>query len=275
MRLSLGGVDVVGEAVDLRDAPVDATEVAAAVRDPGDGRVACAPPGRVHERVGVVHRGVSVRVLAAVAAAARSRGASTEYDGELASVATDLTALDVPDVDLESAREDVAAAATDVDALEEQVARASGRVEARRKTGEGVAEPRAALEAATRELAAAETEYHAAREQLRAAREQARGARNARERRLELEDRQENLRRAARRELAARFAGSFRRAVRALPVPGDPASPGEFDGPDWAAACAVARLAGPGAPLVVGSDVFGDPHRARAALDAPVLLVEV
>ncbi|MFB6072108.1 MAG: hypothetical protein ABEJ88_03980, partial [Halobacterium sp.] len=71
------------------------------------------------------------------------------------------------------------------------------------------------------------------------------------------------------------FAGAFERAVAALPVPGEPASPRAFDGPDWAAACAVARLAAPGAPLVVGSGVFERASRARAALDAPVLLVEV
>jgi len=275
MRVALAGAEAVGPAVDLRDAPVDAGTVLEAVRDPSDARVACASPGRVHERVGFLHRGVSVRLPAAVADAARSRRARTEYDTELASVESDRSDLDAPSVALEAARERVADAEADVDALREQVARASGRVEAERDAGRDATEAEQALRAANRELADAETDLHAAREALAAERERAREARDARERRLALEDRRENLRRDARRALVDEFAESFRRALRALPVPGDPAVPREFDGPDWAAACAVARLARPGAPLVVGDGVFGDASRARAALDAPVVLVEV
>jgi hypothetical protein len=274
MRTRFGGIERRGRAVDLRGCDVAASEVAAAVRDASDDRVACRPPGRLHERVGVLHHGVSVSVQAALAAAARSRGATTDCDGGLRAVEAELASLAPANVDLSGARERVAETAAAVDRLRERVARASGRVEARREDGDA-GEAEDALAEATRGLAAAETDHHAAREALERARSEARRARDDRERRLALEDRRDNLRRAARSRLAARWAGQFERALAALPVPGDPAPPGEFTGPDWAAACAVARVAAPGAPLVVGSDVFERPARASAALDATVLLVEV
>lgn len=297
MRVRFAGVERRGPAVDLRDLGVAATDVVDAVRDPDDDRVAAATPrkcgGRlqdaapgVHERVGFLHPGLSVAPVAAVAAAARSRGARTEHDEALRRVDAELASMDVPDVDLAAARECVADTAADVDRLRERVARAGGRVEARRDDAGDAAEAdaEAALASATRELAERETDYHAAREALAAARRRAREARDARERRLELEDRRGNLRRAARRELADAHAGSFRRAVAALPVPGEPAHPADFAGPDWTTGCAVARLARPGPPLVVADalgdetpagDGFDTASRARAALDAPVLLVEV
>ena len=133
----------------------------------------------------------------------------------------------------------------------------------------------AALDEATRELAAAETEHHAAREALERARQKAREARDTRDRRLALEDRLANLRRDTRRALAERWSGRFERAADSLPLPANPSPPSEFGGPEWAGACAAARLAAPGAPLVVGDDLFSHPTRASAALDAPVVLVEV
>ena len=274
MRVALAGDERTGRALDLRDAAVGPAEVARAVRDPGEERLRCQPPGAVHERVGVLHRNVAVSLRAAVAAAARSRGASTRFDGDLRAVEAELSALPAPDVDLAGARARVSETAADVERLRERVARTSGRVEARREDGAaGPAED--ALGAATRRLAEAETEHHAAREALERARREAREARDARERRLELEDRRGNLRRDARRALAERWRGRFERAVGALPFPGEPAPPGAFDGPAWSGACAAARLAAPGAPLVVGGDLFSDATRASAALDAPVLLVEV
>jgi hypothetical protein len=274
MRVSFGGVERTGRALDLRDAAVGPDEVAAAIRNPGDDRIQCQRPEDVHERVGILHRGVSVSLRAAVAAAARTRGASTPFDDELEAVEDEVSALTAPDVDLERARERVSETAADVERLREQVARASGRVEARREDGKGES-AESTLAEATRELAAAETEHHAAREALERARRQAREARDTRERRLELEDRLANLRRAARRTLAELWAERFERAVDALSFPGEPAPPSEFDGPDWAGGCAAARLAAPGAPLVVGDDLFADATRACAAVDAPVVLVEV
>lgn len=275
MRLHLAGVERRGPAVDLRGVDVDAAAVLAAVRDPDDDRVRCAAPGPVHERLGILHRDCSVAPVAMLADAARSRGESTQLDAELRAVEADLADIDAPDVDLESARERVAETAADVDALRERVARASGRVEAMRDGGSDPADAETDLETATRELAAAETDHHAAREALARARKQAQAARDARERRLELEDRRENLRRAARRELAGSFGEQFRRALAALPVPGEPADPRAYDGPDWVVAAAVARVAAVRAPLVVTGAIFERPTRARAALDAPVVLVEV
>lgn len=285
MRVRFGGIERRGRAIDLRDADVAAEAVLCAVRNPDDDRVLAAPPGApgangfveetsLHEHMGFLHRTVTVSVLPAVAAAARSHGATTEYDAELRRVGEALAGIDAPAVDRTAARERVAETAEDVDRLRERVARASGRIEARREDGEDASDARAALDAATRELAERETEHHAAREALAAARERARDARDARERRLELEDRRGNLRRAARRALADAYGDSFRRAVAALPVPGEPAYPAEFTGPDWAAACAVARIAHVSAPLVVAAG-FEAAGRARAGLDAPVLLVEV
>ena len=274
MRLALGDVERTGRALDLRDATVDPDEVATAIRDRDDDRLRCQPPRPAHERVGVLHRGVSVSLRAAVAAAARSRGARTRHDDDLKAAEAELSDLAAPDVDLEGARERVSETAADVQRLRERVARASGRVGARRE--DGAAETaEAALDEATRELAAVETEHHAAREALERARQRARAARDDRERRLELEDRLANLRRDARRALAERWSARFERALAALPFPGDPAAPTEFDGPGWAGACAAARLAAPGAPLVVGDDLFEESTRASAALDAPVVLVEV
>ena len=263
-----------GRAVDLRSAAVTADEVAAAVRDPGDDRVCCHRPGPVHDHVGVLHRGVGVSVRAALAAAARSRGARAPHDSDLQAVEAELAAVSPPSVDLAGARERVAETAADVERLRERVARVSGRVEARRAVGDADA-AEDALADATRELAAAETEHHAAAEALDGARRWARAARDARERQLSLEDKLANLRRDARRLLAERWGERFRRALAGLPFAGEPAGPDAFGGPDWVAGAAVARLAAPGAPVVVGSGLFSDATRASAALDAPVVLVEI
>ncbi|MCG1004281.1 MULTISPECIES: hypothetical protein [Halobacterium] len=274
MRVDLAGGERCGRALDLRDVNVTAASVAAAVRDADDDRVACASPRPVHERVGFLHRGMSVAPVAALAAAARTRGATTEYDAELRAAEDDLAAIDAPNVDLSAVRERVAETASDVDRLRERVARASGRVEAQRESDADAGDAEAALREATRELAALETDHHAAKEELAAARERAREARDARERRLSLADRRDNLRRAARRELADVYGDRFRAALDALPVSSEPAPPREFSGPDWVAGAAAARLARPGAPLVVACE-FENASRAAAALDAPVALVEV
>jgi hypothetical protein len=136
MRVRFGGAERRGRAVDLRDCGVTAGGAAAAVRKQSDDRVACQPPGRVHERVGVLHRGMSVSVRAALAAAARSRGATTDCDADLRAVEAELESLAPADVDLSGARERVAETAAAVDRLREVVARASGRVEACRDAGD-------------------------------------------------------------------------------------------------------------------------------------------
>ncbi|GAA0261697.1 DUF7856 family protein [Halobacterium noricense] len=274
MRVDLADVERHGRAIDLRDVDVAAEAVLAAIRDADDERIECASPQPIHERVGFLHHGLSVAPIAAVAAAARTRGATTEHDAEIRAVEDELAAIDVPEVDLTTARERVAETASDVDRLRERVARASGRVEARREADADASDAEAALRDATRELAARETDHHAAKEELAAAQERAREARDARERKLALADRRDNLRRAARQALADAYADCFSRAVDAFPVPSEPTHPREFSGPEWVAGAAAARFACPGAPLVVGCG-FERVTRAAAALDAPVVLVEV
>lgn len=285
MRATFEGVERRGAAIDLRDVDVSPQTVLRAVRDPHDERVVAPAPatesddplgteGSLPERVGFLRRGMAVSVVPAVAAAARSRGATTEHDDELRRIDEELATIEVPDVDLAAARERVADTAADVERLREEVARASGRVEARREDDAEATDAEAALQSATRELAERETEYHAAKEALAAARRRARDARDARERRLELEDRRGNLRRGARRALADAVTESFRRAVASLPTPAEPAHPTDFVGPDWTAACAVARMGRTNEPVVVAVP-FESAVRARAALDARVLLVEV
>lgn len=285
MRVRFDGVERRGQALDLRDLDISPETVLQAIRDPDDERVRAGTPetepdGRVggvsglHRRVGFLRSDMTVSPVPAVAAAARTRGASTEHDDELRRIDEELASCDAPTVDLAAARQQVADTAADVERLREKVARASGRVEARREDGEDATDAQAVLQSATRELAERETEYHAATEALAAARQRARDARDARERRLELEDRRGNLRRAARRALADAAADSFRRALAALPILAEPSHPADFEGPGWTAACAVARMGRVSAPLVVAAP-FESTVRARAALDARVLLVEV
>ncbi len=274
MRVDLAGVERRGRAVDLRDVDVSAESVVTAIRDADDDRIACASPQPVHERVGFLHRKLSVAPVAAVAAAARTRGATTEYDAEIHVIEDELAAIDVPDVDLAAVRERVAETASDVDRLRERVARVSGRVEARREADTDASDAEAALQNATRELAARETDHHAAKEELAAARERARDARDAHERRLDLADHRDILRRAARQALTDASADAFRRAVDALPTPGEPTHPREFTGPDWVVGAAPAPRARPAAPLVVDCG-FANASRAAATLDAPVVLVEI
>lgn len=96
---------------------------------------------------------------------------------------------------------------------------------------------------------------------------------------MTLEDREGNLEREARRELAAAVRPSFERALAALPCCGSPSellgdSPWKVEGPDAAGALAICRLAPIAAPVVVAGDCFRSAATARAALDAPVILVE-
>ncbi|CAM2889187.1 hypothetical protein [Halobacterium salinarum] len=263
MRVAFGERVRRGRAVDLRNEGVPASAVVAAITDPDDGRVRGQRPAAVHEHVGVLCEGTTLRVGVALAAAARSRGARTTHDDELAAVTRQLAGLSTPDVDLAAARERVAAAEVAVGHMRERAARVQGR------TQPGDGEP---VVAVTRALTAVETEWHAAKERLRRAQAAWADAR----RRLSLEDRRANLEQAARDALVARWSDRFRRAMDALAVPASvPPSqpPRRFSGPPWAGAAAIARLAAPGAPLVVSAAVCADALAASAALDAPVVVV--
>ncbi len=273
MKVRLRGEEREGPAIDLRDADLPPERLAGAVRG-DDPLVDCRGSGPVHERVGLISSECSVSVRAVVAAAARSRGASTPQDDDLAAVRDDLADLSVPGVDLADARRRVADAGDDEDRLRERVARLRGEVAARRETGADPASAEADLQEAVRELSEAETERVAAEQALAREREQARGARDARERRLRLRDRERNLARAAREHLAERHYAEFAAAVEAVPGDAEPGeSPGEFRGDDAIAALAGARLADLRAPVVVACGRFASAAAARRVLDAPVILV--
>ncbi|MFB6142734.1 MAG: hypothetical protein ABEJ30_05265 [Halorientalis sp.] len=274
MKVRVDGQRREGPAVDLRGVDVSGRAVLAAVRDPDDDRVACPEPGPVHERVGHVHEEMGLSVRAAVAAAARTRGATAPQDEAIEEARAARDAVDVPAVDLEAARERVAEAGAAEDELRERVARLSGQLEARREVGASTEDVEAALAEATRRLSEAETERIAARQALRRAREAARDARDARERRLELGDRVANLRRAARTHLAAACWDQFREALAAVPGDADAGpDPGDVDGSTVTAALAVVRLADLSAPVVLACERFPSAEAARDCLAAPVIRV--
>lgn len=273
-----------GRAFDLRDRAVDVDEVATALRggpdDAGDASadgsitVRCPSPGPVHRRVGVVRPDRSYPLQAALAAAARSRGHEASVADELADVRRRLEAIDPPAVSLADERRHVASADAP-DGLEERLASLRGQLEIARERGEDAEDLAAARERAVADLAERRTTRIAAEQRLERARSAARDARDRREERLRLEDRERNLERRARRDLAERMQAAFERAIDALPgeaSAGEP--PGRVVGPDADGALAVCRLARLQAPVVVAVDRFQTAEAAAAALDAPVLLVD-
>ncbi len=255
--------------MDGRDLDLSGSAVLAAVRgDDASVTVDAADPGPVHERVGHVHPDVCVSIRAALAAAARSRGLTTPYEERLAEIRAQLADLSVPETSTRTARRAVAERSDEVERLDERVSELRGRVQALRERDALSDADEAELDAAMRDLTDARTELIAARERLDAANETAREARDARERRMEMEDRLANRRREARAHLADGLRAEFRAAVDAAPW-ATPADPGEAD--DVTAALAVGRVAELRAPVVVACDRFADPTAAADWLDAPVL----
>lgn len=271
-----------GRAVDVADV-ADLETVVAAVRNgtgsgqgsPGGSGVSvdCARPQPVHEHVGVVRRETSLRARTALAAAARSRGATTPQDGELQQVRAALADLSVPDGgDTTAARQRLAGTESAVAAQRERVAALRGRIQAGREAGRDVSDLRTELADATRELSERETERAAAEEALERAERQAREARDARERRRRLRDREANLEREARRALVETFRDEYAAAVETVPA-GTAGAESPFDVDGVTAALAVARVADLRAPVVLACDRFESPESAADWLDAPVIRV--
>jgi chromosome segregation ATPase len=266
-----------GRALDVSGIPPE--RLVAAVREP-EGAVECPASGPAHEYVGLVREGRALSLRAALAAAARSRRQRAPQDRELARLERELAGLRAPDpetgaaADLRAAREAVAAAGEREEELAERVARLAGRVVARRDLDEAVKGVQEELREAAAALSEARTERLAAEQRRDAARERAREARDRRERRLRLEDRIENRRRAARAHLADALYGEFRAAVEAVPGAAAPGTePAEYRGDDTTAALAVARTAALDAPVVLAAGRFPDAEAAADCLDAPVLRV--
>jgi hypothetical protein len=273
-----------GEAIDCRTRAVTAAALAAAIRagpataaatDDHPVSVSCPRPDAVFERVGVVREGTSLSVRGAVAAAARSRGVEAESAEDLAAARETLAAVEVPDVDVSAARERVATARAAAESVGTDVAAARGVVSAREELGGDVEAAREALREAVATASERRTAVAAAEQALARERERAREARDARRRRLELADRVGRLERDVRAELANAVWGAFVDAVAAVPG-GDPAvvgpEPGSFEGDDATAALAAVRIADAATPAVLAAGRFASAERARAVLDAPVIL---
>lgn len=213
-----------------------------------------------------------------LAAAARSRGLESSLADEIATVHAELTTIEVPAIDLESARRRLADATGEEDRLKERVAAARGDVRARRAVDADPAEALADLEAAAAELAEAQTARIAAEQALERERERAAAARDERERRLALHDRLENRKRDAREELALAAYAEFREALSTVPG-GDPVDagthPSEYEGSDLAASFAAIRIAEIEGPVALDPSVAfvleaAGGTRPKAVLDVPV-----
>lgn len=274
MIVELAGEVRRGRAIDARDATVDPSGLFEAIRTGEPPVRSSLPPGPVHEHVGLVELGMHLPLRTALAAAARSRGVLTEFDDAIARLESDIAAIDPGSVDLGPARERAAAAGQDLAALRERVATLRGHVDADRTAGRPTDAATADLREAVTALSEAETDAIAAEQALAAAERGARAARDDRDRRLGLADRRDNLVRRARTVLAERTYPRFRRALDALPVEASAGEePADFEGAVTAAALAVTRIAALRAPVVVVDGPFSRPVEARAALDAPVVLV--
>jgi hypothetical protein len=272
----------VGPVVDLDGA--DPRAVVTAVRDEShegehdtlrDGiRIRCPEPRAVHEYVGLVEPGMTLRTRTALAAAARSRGLSAPQDQKLASVRDDLTDLTVPETDTAAARERLAGTESAVAAARERVATLRGHLQATRDAGRETTDLRDELAAAARDLSERETELAAAREALDQAERRAREARDVRERRRRLADRAANLERDARAALVDVVREEYVEAVAAVPGAGATADADDpLDADPVSAALAVARVGRLRAPVVLAVDRFDDAAVAADWFDTPVVRV--
>jgi hypothetical protein len=279
MTVRVAGETLTGRVIDLHDSGLDgvtdAVTVAAAIRSDSSSStptvsIDCPAPGPVHEHVGVIRAGMDLRVRPALAAAARSRGHEAPQADELAAVQERLDSLDAPEIDLQRARRRVADASDAEAELRERVATLQGRVQALRDGtgGPDIEDAETELAEATRRLSEVETERIAAEQALARAREEAQANRERRRKRLRLQDRADNLRRAAREHLADTVREAFVDARESVPA-GDVADTEESVGD----ALAVARTAEMDAPVVLAgeADPFGSAEAAARWLAGSVL----
>jgi len=273
VRLCWDGAEHAGRAVELGDA--DPATVAAALRE--GSQIACPTPSAAHEHVGVIRPETSVSLRAALAAAARTRGASAPEDDEIAALEAKRGEIEAEQVDLKSARERLAAAGTTEQELRERMARLGGKAEARRELDADDDGVEADLRETAAALSEAETERIAAEQALEAARERARAERDKRERRRRLSDRIENRRRKARERLATAWYDDFCDALGRVPTP-EPVSAGEspaaYESDGASAALAVAALADLRAPVVAACGRFESARAAHETLNVPVIRVQ-
>ena len=285
-----------GVAIDLRQTAVDVETVTAAVRSetlrddstcPSDGdvTVTCQSPSQPYEVLGHVGDAApSVRTL--LAAAARSRGHTAPQRPQYDAVVERLEAVDVPAVDVVSARKRVAEAGAEEDRLRERMATVRGRLQARRETGADTDAVATDLAETAARLSEVETERIAAEQTLDRQERRAADARETRQHRLELEDCAANLERRMRASLAERVYPAFADALDALDAldvspdgPGDDPSdvvgddPSDYAGDTLTAQLGAVRLADLDAPVVVSTPVFEDAWTAARRLDTAVILL--
>lgn len=275
MKLRWGESELVGQALDLRTHGLDAERLVAAVREPAADLLVAPSPNPLHREVGLIRPGMQFDCGGALADAGRSIGLESPQATEIARLDREIAAIEPEAPDLRAVRQRAAEAGADVAALKEEVARTSGRLNARRDAGLPTAQVKQELATRTRELTEAETEAIAAEEALSRAEAQAEAARDARARRLSLVDRRENRRREARQWFRNALGHSFERALRSLPVAAEPARPSDYPGSAHEAALAIARIADFSAPVVLANSPFETAVEARGALDGPVILASV
>ncbi|GAA0667856.1 hypothetical protein [Natronoarchaeum mannanilyticum] len=273
VHVEIGGDDRCGQWVDLREHGVDADRLAAVVRGSESASkiaVRCPDPGPLFEHVGAITPDATVELRSALATVARRRGHESAKESELTAVREKLAALSLDDCDATAARRAVADAGDAERELAERVATLRGRLRERGESDELSAQ----LDDAVAELSEVRTGRIAAEQRLARERERARELRTRRERRLELQDRERNLERAVRADLAAAVYPAFADALAAVPGPARPGdSPSAFRGDDADAALALARLSPSPAPVVLGVDRFASPATAARRLGRPVLRV--
>lgn len=275
--LNVAGTVRRGRAIDARslDLGLDPQDIVESLRDTEDDRLRSPDPGPVHDHVGVIQEGMSISLHAAVAAAARSVDAETPYDAEIERLTEERAAIEIESVSMAEARSELADVTEDVQRLREEVARIGGAVETRRSMDADPTTAEARLEEVAAELAEAETRRIAAEQRYERLQQRAAVQRDRRDRRMELGDRLENRRRAARSYLVEHHYPSFRQAIEAIPGrarPGD--RPSAFDGDAVTAALAIARMAEVEAPLVIAVDRFSGAEQVADLLESPVMLLD-
>lgn len=286
MICRIGDVVRCGSAVSIA-ADVDPAAVATAVRRESgpDDRIAvsCPDPSLLHDSVGCISADMGLRSRTALARAARTRGITTPYDGDLRAAREELEAIDVDTTPLAAHRERVAETESAVDRARVRAAEARGGLRERRENGMGAEEAEDRLDDALRDLSEAETSAIAARQAYDRARERRRDRRDIRERRRRLQDRAANLERRARSHLVDQLRDGFRDALATVPgstlEPEDDGSASDgaehdlFEADPVSAALAIARLGEMAAPVVLAVDRFDSPEYASEWLDAPVVHV--
>lgn len=267
MKLVVGERTYEGRAIDLADDPDESVD--------RDVEITCPDPGPLHEHVGVITPEYTIDLRSALAAVARSRGISAPQDDLRREARRRLAAMSLPEVETGEARRRLARAGDSEERLRERVAAARGRLEALRERSapeDEITDAQADLREATRRLSEAETERIAARQALDWERRAARRARDQRRQRLALQDRIENLDRAARKSLAEAVYDEFADAVDAVPGEGTTGSePGTYEGDPITAGLGVARIATLDGPVVLSIRRFPDATTAARRLEVPVV----